>query len=72
MGLTPLFECCVDTLAHPGREVDDMGRLELLKNSLGIVHVPQVSVLAAEEDVLLVLLGLLGTRTSSDIARNKK
>lgn len=47
---------------HPGGEVDDVGRLVLLEYSLGGLHVPQVAILAAEEDVLLVLLGLCGKK----------
>lgn len=46
-------------VAHPGREVDDVRRLVLLEDELGRFHVPNVSVLAAKEDVLFLLLRLL-------------
>lgn len=46
-------------LTHPSGEVDDVGRLVLFEDGLGGLHVPQVTVLAAEEHVLLVLLGLI-------------
>lgn len=49
-------------LTYPSGEVDDVGRLVFFEDGLGGIHVPQVTVLAAEEYVLLVLLGLR-TRT---------
>lgn len=48
----------ITIIAHPGSEVDNVRRLELLKDGLGLVHAPQVTVLAAQEDVLLLLLRL--------------
>lgn len=46
--------------------MDDVGWLELFENSLGVLHAPQIAVLAAQKDVFLLLLGLdLGNETAS-------
>lgn len=52
--------------------MDDVGRLVLFEDSLGRLHVPQVAILAAEEDVLLVLLGLEDEKAEKKKERNRE
>lgn len=48
-----------------------MRRLVLLEDELGLFHVPNVSVLAAKEDVLLLLLRLLERKIENQSSDNK-
>lgn len=57
------------SLSYPSGEVDDVGWFVLFEDGLGGLHVPQVAVFAAQEHVLLVLLGLRATGDDMGEAR---